>query len=192
MYNLFFKRFIDTIISIILLALLVLPFIVIAIIIKMDSKGPVFFIQERMGKNMKIFKLIKFRSMKHREVVVIKQVYKGDSDVTKVGEIIRRFKIDELPQLFNVLMGDMALVGPRPCLVSTYEKNKNEDTDYRFKVRPGVTSNAGVSGSIYLSWAEKWELDRKYAENVSFLGDVNIILKTILVVFLGEEKFLNR
>ena len=119
------------------------------------------------------------------------QVYKNDPAITKVGYYLRRFKIDELPQIISVVKGDMSVVGPRPCLPSVLNKF-NLKEDYRFKVKPGLTSIAGVNGSIFLSWEEKWWYDKYYTENLSFLLDVKIILKTILVVIAGEEKFINR
>jgi lipopolysaccharide/colanic/teichoic acid biosynthesis glycosyltransferase len=162
---------------------------IIGLIIKIDSKGPIFFIQQRMGKNQKLFNLVKFRTMTNKPRKPNGEVFLNNPEITQVGRILRRTKLDEIPQFINVLIGDMYEVGPRPCLKSTYEKFKNEDTDFRFLVKPGVTSNAGVSGSIYLSWKEKWSLDRSYAENKTFILDIKIILKTILVVILGEGRF---
>ena len=117
------------------------------------------------------------------------KVFKDNPEVTKVGYYLRRFKIDELPQFINVLLGTMTIVGPRPCLTNI-EHLYNEDTKYRFQVKPGVTSLAGVRGSIYLSWPEKWHYDRVYVEKANLLLDIKIIIKTVLVVFLGEKKFL--
>lgn len=184
-----FKRVFDIIFSFLVLIFLAFPLVVVAILIKLDSKGPVFFVQDRMGQGKKKFKLIKFRTMTDKERSPSGEVFLDHPEITKVGKFLRRFKIDELPQFFNVLKGDMSVVGPRPCLESTYHKFKDENTDYRFLVKPGVTSNAGVKGSIFLSWPEKWSLDREYAENASFLYDLKTILKTILVVIFGEQKF---
>lgn len=192
MYKNFFKQLIDFFLSLFALVLISPILLIAALLIKLDSKGPVFFLQERLGKDQKIFKVIKFRTMTHIERKVIVQTFKDSPEITGVGKYLRRFKIDELPQLFNVFLGDMAVIGPRPCLLQTMEKFGNADTPYRFKVKPGLSSNAGVNGSIFLTWDEKWWYDKDYVENVSFFLDIQIIVKTILVVIFGEEKFIKK
>jgi lipopolysaccharide/colanic/teichoic acid biosynthesis glycosyltransferase len=119
------------------------------------------------------------------------EILKGDTEVTRVGYILRRLKIDELPQLVNILKGDMALVGPRPGLPIQL-KEYNEDGKIRLMVRPGLTGLAQINGNIFLSWPERWKYDRKYVESVSFILDLIIIFKTIIIVFAGEEKFVNK
>ena len=188
LYSNFFKPVGDKIVAFILLVLLFPIFILVSILILIDSKGPVFFLQERLGKDGMVFKLIKFRSMTHRERSYTKQTLISDPEVTNVGVLIRRLKIDELPQLINVLIGQMSIVGPRPSLPNLREKF-NEDADYRIQVKPGVTNLAAVNGSIYLTWPERWVYDRYYVENLTFGLDLFIIMKTILVVFLGEKFF---
>lgn len=185
------NRLFDLLFSLIVISIFFLPFILIGIAIKLDSKGPALFLQKRMGKNKIPFTLIKFRTMTNKERTPSGEVFLDNPEITKVGRILRRYKIDELPQFINVFLGDMSLVGPRPCLPSTYEKFKNEDTDFRFRVKPGVTSNAGVSGSIFLSWDQKWAYDKEYALSKTLFQDVKIIFKTILVVLFGEDKFVN-
>src|SRR5690606_31017725 len=133
----------------------------------------------------------KFRTMTDKKREVNREVLKGDAEVTKVGYYLRRFKIDELPQILNVLKGEMSLVGPRPCMPSQLAEF-NEDGKYRIKVTPGLTGLAQVNGNIFLTWEERWKYDRKYVENLSFLLDVQIVLKTVGIVFLGEEKFLKK
>ena len=192
MYKLFLKRLFDIIFSIIVIIILIVPFVIIAFLIKVNTKGPVFFIQERFGLHKKKFKMIKFRTMTNIKRDLTKQTYQDNSEITFIGKYLRRFKIDELPQFFNVFWGSMSTVGPRPCLEQTYNSFKDENTDDRFKVNPGVTSNAGVSGSIFLSWEEKWLLDKDYVSSLSFYNDMLIISKTIVVVFIGEDKFLNK
>ena len=129
--------------------------------------------------------------MLHKERELSGQVYKDHPEITRIGYYLRRYKIDEFPQLFNLLKGEMSIVGPRPCLPAIIENNDLENS-IRFNVKPGLTSIAGVNGSIYLTWKEKWWYDEYYVENLSFLLDIKIIFRTIAVVIFGEEKFLNK
>lgn len=191
MYKNFFKRLIDFLAAFFGLLLVSPIFIVSAMLVKITSKGPLFFLQERLGKEGKVFKVYKFRTMTDKKREVNREILKGDTEVTKVGYYLRRFKIDELPQILNVLKGEMSLVGPRPCMPSQLTEF-NEDGKYRIKVTPGLTGLAQVNGNIFLTWEERWKYDRKYVENLSFLLDVQIVLKTIGIVFLGEEKFLKK
>lgn len=185
------KRILDILGSGIVI-ILTLPILIIsAILVKTTSKGSVFFFQERLGKDGKTFKVFKFRTMTDKKRDVVTEIFKGNNEVTPVGYVLRRLKIDELPQLFNILKGDMSLIGPRPAMPSQVN-DFNEDGKYRIKVLPGMTGLAQVNGNIYLSWEERWKYDRKYVENLSFLLDAQIILKTVLIVLLGEEKFLNK
>lgn len=185
MYSIF-KRTIDFIIAGI--ALIVLsPFLLItAILIKLDSNGPVIFKQERLGKNGVPFKIWKFRSMC---VGAEKQgtgvySYKGDARITKVGKIIRAMSIDELPQLVNILKGDMALIGPRPAL--TYHpwpyEQYTEHQKHMFDVLPGVTGWAQVNGRKEVPWPERIELNVWYAKNMSLWLDLKIFFMTIFKV----------
>lgn len=185
MYSIF-KRSIDFIIAGV--ALIVLsPFLLItAILIKLDSKGPVIFKQERLGKNGVPFKIWKFRSMC---VGAEKQgtgvySYKGDARITKVGKIIRATSIDELPQLVNILKGDMALIGPRPAL--TYHpwpyEQYTEHQKHMFDVLPGVTGWAQVNGRKEVPWPERIELNVWYAKNMSLWLDLKIFFMTIFKV----------
>jgi lipopolysaccharide/colanic/teichoic acid biosynthesis glycosyltransferase len=121
----------------------------------------------------------------------IDKILLNDTRITRFGRILRRFKIDELPQLFNVLKGDMSIIGPRPChpeLVKEFDEN----AICRLDVRPGLTGLAQVNGNIFLEWPERWKYDKYYVDNLSFWLDLKIILKTILIVFKGEERFLNK
>lgn len=185
MYSIF-KRTIDFIIAGV--ALIVLsPFLLItAILIKLDSKGPIIFKQERLGKNGVPFKIWKFRSMC---VGAEKQgtgvySYKGDARITKVGKIIRATSIDELPQLVNILKGDMALIGPRPAL--TYHpwpyEQYTEHQKHIFDVLPGVTGWAQVNGRKEVPWPERIELNVWYAKNMSLWLDLKIFFMTIFKV----------
>ena len=194
MYSKYFKRVLDFGLSLIALLVLSPLLILVAILIKLGSEGPIFFMQERPGKGQKIFKVYKIRTMvkdavKQQEVGV--EVIGSDARITTIGKFLRRFKIDELAQLINILKGDMSIVGPRPTLpeyVSLYE----EWELLRFSVRPGLTGLAQINGNIFLKQQEKSVYDVKYIENISFLNDIKIILKTVAIVFLGEEKFVKK
>jgi undecaprenyl phosphate N,N'-diacetylbacillosamine 1-phosphate transferase len=181
------KRLFDIIFSAILFILFFPLIFIFAILIFLESKGNVFYTQERLGKNGKIFVLYKLRSLKVNKNRKEIQVFTDDPDITIIGIFIRRFKIDELPQIFNVLKGDMSIVGPRPCLPSLKEKF-DENAFYRLKVRPGLTGWSQVNGNIYNSWPKRWEMDRYYVENMSILFDLKILIKTIFVILWGEKK----
>ena len=188
-YRNYLKRIIDFILTFVILVFLALPFLIIALIIKLESAGPVFFRQERLGKDKEIFNVYKFRTMTNKKRVV-EQTYKDNTEITRIGYYLRRFKIDEMPQILNVLNGDMSIIGPRPCLPNITEKYGLDD--YRFQVQPGLSSIAGVNGSIFLTWEEKWWYDKYYVEHLSFGLDLKIFFKTFLVIILGEEKFLRK
>jgi lipopolysaccharide/colanic/teichoic acid biosynthesis glycosyltransferase len=161
------------------------------IIVKLDSKGPIFFYQDRLGLNGKIFRVLKIRTMTDLKRIPNKEILHGDAEVTTVGAFLRRFKIDELPQLINVLKGDMSIVGPRPGLPSQKDEFDCNGIK-RLLVRPGLTGLAQINGNIYLTWPERWKYDRNYVDNVSFLLDAKIILKTVRILLQGEQKFLKR
>lgn len=192
MYKNFFKRVFDFLLS--LIAIIILsPLLIIAMIaIKIDSKGPVFYLQTRVGKNMKEFQLYKFRTMTDKERDPSKeQTFKDNAEITKVGYILRRLKIDELPQLINILVGDMAIIGPRPALPSLYQ-HYGEKAAKRIQVRPGLSGLSQTRGNIFLTWEERFKYDNEYVDRMSFLLDVGIIIKTFLIVIFGEEKFIKR
>lgn len=189
MYRHFFKRIIDIVASLGVIILILPLFLLIYIFVKLDSRGSFFFKQERLGKDGYIFKVYKIRTMYDRPRVADREILKGDFEVTRIGEILRRFKIDELPQIINVFLGDMSLVGPRPCL-PRQRAEFNEDGQQRIKVRPGLTGLAQVNGNIYLSWEERWKYDRQYVEKLSFISDIKIVVRTLAILLYGEEKFL--
>src|SRR5690554_3316532 len=163
MYKNYLKRLFDFLAAFLIL-LLIFPLLVIsAILVKISSRGPLFFLQERLGKNGKVFKVYKFRTMTH-EKREVRQVYGKSEGVTKVGYYLRRFKIDEMPQLINVLKGEMSFIGPRPALKNQLD-NFNEDGAFRLLVRPGMTGLAQINGNIHLTWEERWKYDRIYVEN---------------------------
>jgi len=164
---------------------------VTAVLIRLDSRGPVFYVQQRLGRYGVTFFTYKFRTMTHRDRSSTEEILPGHSEVTRIGNVLRRFKIDELPQLFNILKGEMSLVGPRPALpdhIHDYDDNGLR----RLLERPGMTGLAQVNGNIYLSWPERWFYDARYVDSISFAGDMRIIVRTLSVVCHGEESYLNR
>tara|TARA_B110000003_G_C16587656_1_gene510525 strand:+ start:826 stop:1392 length:567 start_codon:yes stop_codon:yes gene_type:complete len=187
MYKAFFKKAVDFLMSLVL-ALLMSPFwLMVALIIKLESKGPIFFVQVRLGMGGRKFKLFKFRTMKVNQLRMEDQVFKQHSDISPFGSFLRRLKIDETPQLLNILKGDMSLIGPRPCLPSLRERF-DVNGEIRLMVKPGLSGWAQVNGNIYNSWEKRWEYDAFYARNLSFCLDLKILMKTALVVIVGEEK----
>ena len=186
MYKYFFKRFLDF--SIVLIALLIIwPFLlVIAIWLHFANKGAgAFFFQERPGKGRKIFKVVKFKTMTD-ERDAEGNLLPDAARLTKVGRFVRSTSIDELPQLINVLKGDMALVGPRP-LLPKYLPLYSKEQYRRHEVRPGLTGWAQVNGRNNISWTKKFELDVWYVDHCSLWLDVKIILLTVKKVFFRED-----
>ncbi len=187
----FFKRTFDIIVSFMGLVILSWLLLITAIAIKIESKGPVIFKQDRLGKGGKVFKIYKFRSMCVGAEHTGSGVYsgKGDARVTKIGKIIRATSIDELPQLLNILKGDMSLIGPRPPL--TYHpwpvEEYTEDQFRMFSVRPGVTGWAQVNGRKDVEWNRRIELNCWYTENISFLLDLKIFFVSIFKVFTNAD-----
>lgn len=184
MYGLFFKRLIDFCISITALLVLSPVIIVAGVLLYAANKGKVFFTQERPGKNTRIFKVIKFKTMNDK-VDLSGRLLPDRDRLTPVGKFIRTTSIDELPQLINVLKGDMSLVGPRP-LLTRYLPLYNEQQKKRHLVRPGITGWAQINGRNAISWTRKFEYDIWYVDNLGFLLDLKIICATILKVFKRE------
>ena len=190
MYKHFFKRFFDITVSLFGLLICSVIMLIVAIAIKVESKGPVIFKQERVGKNGKVYWMYKFRSMCVGAEKMEEGVYceKGDRRVTKVGKFIRATSIDELPQFINILRGDMSLIGPRPVL-TYYPKQWEEYTEEelkRFNVRPGVTGWAAVHGRKTNTVKARFEYDNYYVDNLSFGLDFKIFFMTIKAVFTNE------
>lgn len=192
--NYFLKRLFDRISSALALVILSPLFLVIAAAIKLDSKGSVFFKQERLLKNGRAFKMLKFRSM----VVNAESMgtglfnYTNDPRVTRVGRFLRNSSLDELPQLLHVLKGDMSLVGPRPCV--TYELGDYDTLNARYKKRftvlPGITGYAQVSGRNVISWDQKVDLDNEYIDLFKKQGvwlDIKILFRTVANVFAIQD-----
>jgi lipopolysaccharide/colanic/teichoic acid biosynthesis glycosyltransferase len=159
-----------------------------AILIKMTSRGPVLFKQERLGKNATTFLAFKFRTMTDKPRQPDTIAYFGDpSEITIVGNVFRRTKLDELPQLFNVLRGEMSIVGPRPQLPIQLTEF-NDDARLRLLVRPGLTGMAQTNGGTVLTWPERWHYDALYVRTMSFALDCALVLRTLRVLALGDER----
>lgn len=185
-YRDFFKRAIDITTSGGALIVLSVPLAAVTVWLHFANKGAgAFFFQERPGKNGKIFKICKFKSMTD-ERDSNGELLPNEQRITKVGKFIRKTSIDELPQLWNVLKGDMSLIGPRPLPVR-YLELYNERQAHRHDVRPGISGWAQVNGRNNISWGQKFEYDVYYVENISFLFDMKIILKTIQKVFTSAD-----
>ena len=183
-YEAFFKRFFDIIISLLVVVLFFWLYLILALIVRINLGSPVLFKQDRPGKDGKIFKLCKFRSMSDKrdengELLPDKQ------RLNKFGRILRSTSLDELPEFFNILKGDMSLVGPRPLLVK-YLEHYNSFEMRRHEVRPGLTGLAQVSGRAALNWKEKFEKDVEYVDHVTFWTDVRIVFLTVKNVLKRE------
>ena len=191
------KRILDLIFALTLLIIIAPIFVIVAASIKLETKGPIFFKQNRLGLNGENFKMYKFRSMVINAEKTGTGVYsyRGDPRVTKVGAFIRKTSIDELPQLINIIKGEMSVIGPRPTL--TYHPWKlqdyTEEHKVRFDIRPGVTGLAQINGRKQLSWPERIVLDVQYIDNISILLDVKIFYKTIVkILSMGNNYNTNK
>ena len=178
----FIKRLFDILLSLFGLVLSLIPMIIISIAIKLESKGPVFFKQVRTGKGGKNFNLYKFRSMTVDNDVMN---FKTENKITKVGKFIRKTSLDELPQLFNILKGEMSFIGPRPWIVEYYN-NFNEYQKRRVEVLPGITGLAQATGRNNLNIFEKINYDIEFVDNFSFKMDLKVVFKTIKTVLSKE------
>lgn len=187
--NLAIKRTADIVFSAAGLIVLMPILLISAILLEIFMPGPLFFKQQRVGKDGRLFNIIKFRSMKVDKALEAAHDFTRDAErMTPFGKLLRRTKIDELPQLWNVLVGDMSLVGPRPTVKEQTDKY-NDYQRQRLNMRPGMTGLAQVNGNISLTWDERFVYDIEYVHTFSVLLDIKILCKTVLVVILGEEKF---
>ena len=184
MYKLFFKRFFDFILSLIAIIMLSPVYLIVIVLVRIKLGSPVFFTQKRPGKDEKIFKMYKFRTMTN-EVDENGNLLPDDKRLTKFGKLLRSTSLDELPELFNILKGDMSIVGRRPLLVR-YLPLYNEYQKHRHDARPGFTGWAQCNGRNSISWEEKFDLDVYYVNHITFLLDVKIIFKTVKTVLCRE------
>jgi len=183
-YEAFFKRFLDIVVSMLVFILFGWLYLLLALIVRLNLGKPVIFTQDRPGRDGKIFKLFKFRSMsdKRDENGELLPDYKR---LNKFGRILRSTSLDELPEFFNILKGDMSFVGPRPLLVK-YLEHYNSFEMRRHEVRPGLTGLAQVSGRAALSWKDRFKKDVEYVDNITLIMDLKIVLLTIKKVFIRE------
>jgi len=183
MYKSFFKRPLDIIGSLVLLCICLIPIIIISILTYISLGSPIFFKQKRSGENKNQFKIIKFRTMRN--------YVDGDNDsmrLTPLGSTLRKYSLDEMPQLINVLIGEMSLVGPRP-LLPKFNDHYSKQQEKRFLVKPGMTGLAQIRGRNFLSWDDRFKADIQYIDNITFTNDIKILFKTIIVV-LGSKNFI--
>lgn len=185
MYGKYIKRFLDIVCALLAITVFSWLYILVAVLVRINLGRPVIFKQERPGKNGRIFCLYKFRTMtdkKDKNGALLPDAQR----LTRFGKFLRKTSLDELPEAFNILKGDMSVVGPRPLLCE-YLNYYSEEEMHRHDVSPGLTGLAQVSGRNLLSWEEKFRLDLEYVEKVSFFLDVKIVLLTVWKVFFKEE-----
>jgi lipopolysaccharide/colanic/teichoic acid biosynthesis glycosyltransferase len=184
MYKNFFKQLIDFFIALLGLVILSPLIILVTIGLFISNNGRPFFIQKRPGKNEKIFSIIKFKTMNDKKDS-LGNLLSDEQRLTKIGSFVRKTSIDEIPQLINVLKGDMSLIGPRP-LLPEYLPLYNELQKKRHKVKPGITGWAQINGRNAISWQQKFEYDVWYVDNISFRLDLKIVLLTIKKIIIKE------
>jgi len=186
-YKNILKKIIDVVSSLILLSILIVPFIVIAILIKLDSKGGVFYRQVRIGKNCKYFKIFKFRTMvSDADKIGGYSTAQNDSRITKIGAFLRRTSIDELPQILNILLGDMSLIGPRPDVLDQESNYTKDEFIKRHQVLPGITGLAQCRNRHNVTNSGRKKYDIFYNRKVSLILDIKIILWTLKVLKKGS------
>lgn len=186
MYRKFFKRFLDIVLSLTALIVLSPLLLIVAVLVRVKLGSPVIFHQERPGKDERIFRMYKFRSMTDQRDAD-GNLLPDEARLTKLGRVLRSTSIDELPELWNILKGDMSIVGPRPLLVK-YLPLYNEEQRRRHEVRPGLTGLAQASGDVDMTWERQFALDVEYVEGISFLLDVRVILLTVRRVLVRNRR----
>ncbi len=183
-YRNYYKRFLDLIVSLVAFSLLLPLFIIVTGLLYVANQGKPFFVQPRPGRNGRIFRLVKFKTMNDKKDAAGNLLSDAER-LTAVGRFIRKTSLDEIPQLINVIKGEMSLIGPRPLLVE-YLPLYNSTQKRRHEVRPGITGWAQVNGRNAIGWKEKFELDVWYVDNMSFLLDCKIIILTLMKVVKSE------
>lgn len=187
MYKHFFKRLIDIVISFIAIIVLLIPFVLISLLILITNPGPVFFRQKRFGKNKKMFKILKFRTMKvDTPDLPTDKIKNPEQYITGIGRILRKTSLDELPQVFNIFIGQMSFIGPRPALWNQTELIKLRDQTGANDVRPGLSGWAQINGRDEIPEKKKAELDGEYVKKLSFWFDIKCFFGTFIKVFKRE------
>lgn len=184
-YERYIKRLFDIICALAALIVFGWLYIIVAILVRIFMGSPIIFKQPRPGKDEKIFKLYKFRTMRDG-FYEDGEPFPDEERLTAFGVFLRKTSLDELPEVFNILKGDMSVVGPRPLLVK-YLPYYTEEQHHRHDVRPGLSGYAQVHGRNAVSWEDKFDMDLKYIKHITFLGDVKIILQTVFKVFVKQE-----
>lgn len=197
MYAKYVKRIIDLIVSICILPLFVILYIIVAPLIIIEDRGTVFYKAKRRGLNGNIYEMYKFRSMKENAPDIRNadnSTYNSPDDprITKIGHILRKTSIDEVPQVLNVLKGDMSLIGPRPITINRPLEEYDQKRIDRLKVKPGITGYTQAYYRNSIAQEEKLQYDADYAKNVTFIGDVKIFFKTIETVLLRKNIYINK
>ena len=184
----YIKRFLDIVLSVIGILIFIIPMAVVSVIIKAESKGPIIFKQKRIGKDKKEFFIYKFRTMRSDTPQNVPTHLLNDpkSYITKSGAFFRKTSIDELPQLFNIIKGDMSIIGPRPALWNQYDLIEQRDKVGANSCFPGLTGLAQINGRDEIEIEKKAMYDGKYAQNISFLLDLKILILTVKAVFKAE------
>ena len=185
MYKIFIKTFIDRVLALVVLLAISPIFLIVMISLMLAYRGNPFFYQKRPGRNEKIFKIVKFKSMNDAKDADGK-LLPDALRLTRLGSLIRKTSLDEIPQLINVVKGDMSLVGPRPLLLE-YLQYYTEEEKLRHTVRPGITGLAQINGRNNLDWEARLALDVEYVENIEFFGDVKIMFQTIRKALMGKD-----
>jgi len=187
------KRAIDIILAIIILPLFLIFFIIMGIAIKMDSSGPIIYLDKRIGEKGKIINMYKFRTMTNKKVKIEEFnkefKLKRDPRITRIGRFLRRTSMDELPQIINILKGEMSLVGPRPILIQELEYYPKKDFRVYSSVKPGLTGLWQVSGRNNLAYKKRIELNTFYIRNISFPLDLKIMFKTMSIIISGKGAY---
>lgn len=184
-YEKYIKRPQDFLLSLFAIVIFSPLLVVLAILVRVKLGTPVIFVQDRVGKDEKTFKLYKFRTMTDKKDCY-GNLLPDEERLTRLGKILRMTSLDELPELFNIIKGDMCFIGPRPLLVE-YLPYYNDIERMRHSVRPGLSGLAQVNGRSFISWEEIFDLDVKYSQNITFLGDMNLIFKTFLKVVKRDD-----
>lgn len=181
------KRLFDIIFSLIALFLLILPILIISILIKISSKGPIFFVSKRVGFKNKIFAMPKFRTMNYNSIEIETDLFTDKQNITKIGGFLRKFSLDEIPQFYSVIIGDMSIVGPRPCLPSQTNLMELRNKHGIQHLYPGITGLAQINGRDNISINQKIKYEQIYKEKLGLIFDIKIIIQTIFKITTNKD-----